>query len=137
MKPNRRIVTRWVLAVVYGVIGLTLAVCGLLQVVDDYWCGMGTALVFISVLQIIRLVRYKTNPQYKEASDTAVNDERNRFLSMKAWSWAGYLFIIIAAVATIAFKLLGNDTMMFAASGSVCLVLVLYWGSYFIVRKKY
>ena len=45
--------------------------------------------------------------------------------------------IIIAAVATIMFQLLGQELLMFAASGSVCLMLVLYWVSYFILNKKY
>ena len=73
----------------------------------------------------------------KEATDTAVTDERNRFIRGKAWSWVGYLYIIIAAVATIVFKLLGQETLMFAASGSVCLMLVLYWIIYLILNKKY
>ena len=98
---------------------------------------MGAALLVISVLQVLRLIRYKSDPQYKEATDTAVNDERNRFLSTKAWSWAGYLYIMIAAVASIVFKLLNQEILMFAASGSVCIILVLYWISYLIVRKKY
>lgn len=137
MKTNRNIKARWILGILYLLIGLSLTVCGLLNLVDDYWSGMGGALIIISVMQIVRLIRYKTSPQYKEETDTAVRDERNRFLGMKAWSWASYLFVIIAAVATIVFKVLGNDTLMFAASGSVCLMLILYWVSYLIVRKKY
>ena len=137
MKTNRNIKARWILGILYLLIGLSLTVCGLLNLVDDYWSGMGGALIIISVMQIVRLIRYKTSPQYKEETDTAVRDERNRFLGMKAWSWAGYLYVIIAAVATIVFKVLGNDTLMFAASGSVCLMLILYWVSYLIVRKKY
>ena len=137
MKPNRNIRYRWILSILYGVIGVSLVVCNLLNMVDDYWSGMGAALLVISVLQVIRLIRYNTSDKYKEATDTAVNDERNRFLSTKAWSWAGYLYVLIAAVASIVFKLLNQETLMFAASGSVCLILVLYWLSYLIVRKKY
>ncbi|MBQ6848945.1 MAG: hypothetical protein IJN76_02700 [Clostridia bacterium] len=137
MKTNRNIKARWILGILYLLIGLSLTVCGLLNLVDEYWSGMGGALIIISVMQIVRLIRYKTSPQYKEETDTAVRDERNRFLGMKAWSWAGYLYVIIAAVATIVFKVLGNDTLMFSASGSVCLMLILYWVSYLIVRKKY
>ena len=137
MKSNRNIITRAVLAALYFIIGASISIGGQFTTMDPYWSGMGTALIVIGALQMIRIVRYNTNTQYKEATDTAVNDERNRFLKMKAWSWAGYLFIIIAAVATIALKLLGNDTLMFAASGSVCLILVLYWVSYFFLRSKY
>ena len=137
MKPNRNIRYRWILSILYGVIGISLIACNLFHAVDDYWSGMGAALLVIGVLQVLRLIRYKSDPQYKEATDTAVNDERNRFLSTKAWSWAGYLYIMIAAVGSIVFKLLDRETLMFAASGSVCIILVLYWISYLIVRKKY
>ena len=137
MKQNRNIRYRWILAVIYGVIGVSLVVCNLLNMVDEYWSGMGAALVAVGGLQLIRLIRYNTSDKYKEATDTAVNDERNRFLTMKAWSWAGYLYIMLAAVGSIVFKLLNQEIWMFAASGSVCIILVLYWISYLILRKKY
>ena len=137
MKQNRNIRYRWILAVIYGVIGVSLVVCNLLNMVDEYWSVMGAALVAVGGLQLIRLIRYNTSDKYKEATDTAVNDERNRFLTMKAWSWAGYLYIMLAAVGSIVFKLLNQEIWMFAASGSVCIILVLYWISYLILRKKY
>ena len=137
MKPHRNIMIRWILSILYIAIGVALIVCDFLQLVDDFWSGMGTAFAVIGVLQMIRLIRYKTNAIYKENTDTAVNDERNRFIGMKAWSWAGYLFVFIAAVATIVFKLIGQETLMFAASGGVCLIITIYWISYLILRKKY
>ena len=45
--------------------------------------------------------RYRTDKDYREAIDTQNNDERNRYISLKAWSWAGYLHLMIAAVAAI------------------------------------
>lgn len=137
MKPNRRIIVQWILPILYVIIGATLGICGELGVVDQFWNGLGAAFVVVGVLRLIRLIRYSTNLQYKEATDTALNDERNRFIRNKAWAWAGYLYIIVAAVATIVFQILGEETLMFFCSGSVCLLLVIYWISYFILRKKY
>ena len=137
MKQNRNIRARWILCVLYILIGISLLSVSAMSWGDEYWSGMGTALIVVGGLQLVRLIRYKTSPQYKESTDTAVNDERNRFLSTKAWSWAGYLYIMIAAVASIVFKFLNQETLMFAASGSVCIILVLYWISYFILRNKY
>ncbi|MBR2320078.1 MAG: hypothetical protein IKA50_04770 [Clostridia bacterium] len=137
MKQNRNIRARAILSALYFVTGASIFIYGEFATIDSFWSGMGTALMVVGALQTIRLVRYNTNPRYKEATDIAVNDERNRFLSTKAWSWAGYLYIMIAAVASIVFKLLDRETLMFAASGSVCIILVLYWISYLIVRKKY
>ena len=137
MKANRKVVLRAALAALYFIIGASIGIYSEFATIDPFWSGMGAALVVIGALQMLRIIRYNTSPKYKEATDTAIADERNRFIRAKAWSWVGYLYIIIAAVATIVFKLLGQELLMFAASGSVCLMLVLYWISYFILNKKY
>ena len=133
MKCNKRFIA----SIIEIAIGLVLLLLRFFDVIDDFWSGMGTALIVVGVLQLIRHIRYKTNETYKAAVDVELNDERNKFLSMKAWSWAGYLFVMIAAVAAIVLKICGLDEYVFFASGSVCLIMILYWVSYMIVRKKY
>lgn len=128
---------RFIASIMEIVLGIVLIVCGNLRVVDSYWTGMGTALIVVGVLQLIRQIRYKTDEKYKEDVDVASKDERNRFLSMKAWSWAGYIFVLLCAVATIALKIAGYDDLMMISSGSICVILILYWISYWILRKKY
>ena len=98
MKISKRIIA----SIVWIIVGIVLTICSFLNLVDSYWSGMGTALLIVGILQVIRFVRYQKNPSYKETVDTNAQDERNRFIAMKAWSWAGYLLVIIAAVASIA-----------------------------------
>ena len=117
--------------------GLALAGLGCAEIVDEFWSGMGSALLVIGIIRLLRFYRLKKNEAYREKTETAVTDERNQFIRMKAWSWAGYLFIICSAVSVIVFKLLGNDLLSQASSWSVCLMLVLYWISYFVLKKKY
>ena len=85
----------------------------------------------------IRQIRYRTNEDFKEEMDIREKDERNKYIAMKAWSWAGYLFVMLAAVGTILMKILGQETIMMVLSGSVCVILVFYWVSYMILQKKY
>ena len=119
------------------IIGLALIVVSMFGVVDEFWSGMGTASLIVGILFLVRAVKYKTNHEYKEKCDIQINDERNKYLSMKAWSWAGYLFVMIAACATVMLKLAGKEDLMMISSGSVCLVMVLYWISYMVLKKKY
>ena len=137
MKTNRNIIIRAVLAALYFIIGAGIGIYGEFVPIDSYWSGLGVALVVVGALQMIRIIRYNTSPKYKEETDTAVQDERNRFIRNKAWAWTGYLFIFAAAIATIVFKLLGQETLMFFCSYTVCLILIIYWVSYFILKKKY
>ena len=133
MKTNKRLIA----SIVWIVIGIVLSICSFLNLVDSYWSGMGTALLIVGILQVIRFVRYHKDPSYKETVDTNTQDERNRFIAMKAWSWAGYLLVIIAAVASMALRALGYDDYSMIASLCVCIILVLYWVSYWILKKKY
>ena len=117
--------------------GLALIGLGFVEIVDEFWSGMGSALLVIGIIRLLRFYRLKKNEAYRDKMETAVTDERNQFIRMKAWSWAGYLFVIIAGVSVIVFKALGMDAASQAASAAVCLLLVLYWGAYFVLKKKY
>lgn len=128
---------RMLASVLEIVIGITLVVSSFFNLVDEFWSGMGAALVVVGSIFLLRSVKYHTNKSYREEIDVQNSDERNKFLSTKAWSWAGYLFVIIAAVGSIIFKFLGKEELMMLASGSICLVICLYWISYMLLRKKY
>ena len=119
------------------VAGLALIGLGAAEIVDEFWSGMGSALLVVGALRLLRYYRLKKNDAYREKMETAVTDERNQFIRMKAWSWAGYLFIMVTAVATIIFRILGQELLSQVASYSVCLMLVLYWISFFVLKKKY
>lgn len=133
MKNNMRVIAN----IVEVVIGAVLTVCGYIGLIDDYWSGMGTALVIVGCIMLFRQIRYKINTEYKEKVDVETNDERNKYLRMMAWSWTGYFFVLIAAFASIVFKLVGMDTYSLAAGFAVCLLMVLYWVSYMILRRKH
>ena len=119
------------------IIGLIMAVCGHIGIIDEYWSGMGTALAIVGAIMLIRQHRYKTNEEYKQKVDVEVNDERNKFLRIKAWAWAGYLFVLIGAVGSIVFRIVGKDVYSVFAGCSVCLIMVLYWVCYLILKRKY
>lgn len=133
MKQDRRIVA----AIIYVVLGAVLLALGIMEVVDEFWSGMGGALMVVGVLRVVQFFRYRNNEEYREKAEVAAKDERNHYIRNKAWAWSGYLFILIAAVAVIVFKVAGQDTMSFAASMAVCLLLVLYWVSFLVLSRKY
>lgn len=117
--------------------GIALLVSHFLMGTDDYWSGMGTGLLAAGAVLLIRSFRYGRDQNYRELVDTEQTDERNRFLAARAWAWAGYLFLMAAAAASIAAMLAGQAFYAIAASGCICLLLVFYIGSYLILRRKY
>ena len=133
MKYDRRMY----LSLFWLLLGAVLVVCSMTEVIDSYWSGMGGGFAGVGIAQLIRHIRYRKNEEYREKVDVETNDERNRFLAGKAWAWAGYLFVLVSGVATIALKVLGQDQWSLAASCALCLLLVLYWIAYFVLKRKY
>ena len=130
---KKRIVIQ-MLEIVAGVILLGLGIAGM---VDEFWSGMGGALIGVGAMRLVQMIRYQQNPEYRENVDTERNDERNQFLHMKAWQLTAGWFVIIAAIGTFVFKFTGREDLMMLCSGSVCLMITLYWVIYLCLRKKY
>lgn len=129
---------RLALTVFWIVLGAVLVVLTVTKVLDSsIYSGMGGALMAVGTLQLIRAVKYRKDSEYKEKVDTELGDERNRFLRMKSWSWAGYFTILIEGIGAIIAMALGERTVQLVLSYSVCLVLVIYWIAYVILSKKY
>ena len=129
---------RLALTVFWIVLGAVLVVLTVTEVLDSsIYSGMGGALMAVGTLQLIRAVKYRKDSEYKEKVDTELGDERNRFLRIKSWSWAGYFTILIEGIGAIIAMALGERTVQLVLSYSVCLVLVIYWIAYVILSKKY
>lgn len=129
---------RLALTVFWIVLGAVLVVLTVTEVLDSsIYSGMGGALMAVGTLQLIRAVKYRKDSEYKEKVDTELGDERNRFLRMKSWSWAGYFTILIEGIGAIIAMALGERTVQLVLSYSVWLVLVIYWIAYVILSKKY
>ena len=133
MKHNRRILA-YILFILFGV---AMWMLGLRGIVDEFWSGMGTSLLVIGILRLIRMYRFQKDETYREQVEIATTDERNQFIRSRAWAWTGYLFILITGSSVLILKLMGQDLLSQAASWAVCLMLILYWGTYQILKKKY
>ena len=133
MKSNRRMI----LSVVWIVLGASLLGSNLAGLLGDYWGGLGGGLLGVGVFQTIRNIRYLCSSEYREKVDTTNQDERNKFLANKAWAWAGYLYVLTAAIATIVFQIIGKTELATAAGFSVCMIMVFHWLSYLYLQKKY
>lgn len=128
---------RMVLSIAWIIVGVVIFVLGVMGVLDEFWSGFGGALVAVGVLQLVRQIRYRTNSEYKEKIDTEVNDERNKFISSQAWAWTGYIFVLCSAVGAIIFRIMGKDELCSLCATAICLMAVIHFVSYIILRRKY
>ena len=126
-----------ILSILWILLGSTLFGLGFLGLVDEFWASMGSALVLVGILQIVKFYRLSRNQTYRENMEIELTDERNHFIRNKAWAWTGYLFILIVSVCTLVFHLLGQELLSMASGMAVGFMLTLYWVSYFVLSKKY
>jgi predicted phage tail protein len=121
--------------IILGLVFTALAVTGTVEI--DVLSGLGGGLIAVGVLQLIRNLRYRKDPAYREKVDTETGDERYRFIRMKSWSWAGCAVIAAEGIGTVAARLMGQDTVSDVLSYSVCLLLCAYWISFLVISRKY
>ena len=133
MYDNKRLF----LSIFWVILGAVLLILAVTEKLDSLYAGMGGGLLVVGALQIARNLRYRRDPAYREKIDTEVSDERNRFLRMKSWSWAGYITVLAEAIAAVVAAVRGQETVQLVLSYSVCLLLAAYYISYLVLSRKY
>ena len=135
MYYNNRRLALSIFWVVLGLVLLSLSIAGVLD--SSLYAGMGAALAVVGALQIARNLRYRRDAAYREKIDTEFRDERNQYLRMKSWSWAGYIVVLVEGIGVVVAMVLGQETVQHVLSYSVCLILVVYWLMYLVLSRKY
>ena len=134
MYDNKRLF----LSIFWVILGAVLLILAVTEKLDStLYAGMGGGLIAVGLLQIMRNLRYRRDAAYREKIDTEVSDERNRFLRMKSWSWAGYITVLAEAIAAVVAAVRGQETVQLVLSYSVCLLLAAYYISYLVLSRKY
>ena len=128
---------RMIVQIVEIVAGFILLGLGVTGIVDEFWSGMGGALIGVGAMRMTQIIRYQKSEEYRENVNTQRNDERNQFLHMKAWQLTAGWFTMIAAIATFIFKFAGKEELMMLCSGGICLMITLYWVCFLYLKKKY
>lgn len=118
-----------------GAVLLGLSLAGVLD--SSLYAGIGGALIAVGAFQIIRNLRYRKDDGYREKIDVEANDERNRFLRMKSWSWTGYIVVLAEGIGALIALALGRQEIQQILLYSVCLIVGVYWVTYMILSRKY
>lgn len=125
-----------IMNIAYIIIGIVLIACAKTGMISDTYLGFGGGILGVGIVLLAKNIRYVKNKEYQENVDIESGDERNRYIRMKAWSWAGYLYVLIMAVATIICMIIEKTELMQYCSLTVCIIIVLYWGAYLIINRN-
>ena len=131
---NRRLVLQ-IFGIILGAVLLVLSVAEVIE--SSLYSGMGGALMTVGILQLIRTVKYRKDPEYREKVDIELTDERSKYLRMKSWAWTGYIIVLVEGIGVIIAMILGYETIQLVLAYSLCLILLVYWITYLVLNKRY
>ena len=68
--------------------------------------------------------------------EIAETDERNISIANKAKSYAFAIYVVVACVSVILLEIANKTDLDIILSATVSFLILVYWISYFIIRKK-
>ena len=139
MEFKKTLQTRIYTAIAYMVVGILLMLVAFITKTDNHFIpAFGLGLLFNGILRLMQYRRITKNEQSIKKQQIAEADERNRMLLERAKSWAFYLYIMLTGTVLIVLAILGiQDTLVRMISYSICLLVLLYWICYHILKRKY
>lgn len=132
-KVNSRLI--WYIILI--LVGAALIITPALGWLDDFWVGMGGGLIGVAVVRLIMIARYKTNSDYAERVNVENRDERNLYLANKARSWAYYYSMLLEGIGIIVLRVMEYPELSTLLGFVLCGQLILYWGSWLYLKKRY
>lgn len=133
---NNRLFYISIIEIAVGVIIDLLAFSGLITD-SDMITGIGSGILAVGLVQLLRVIRIEHNPELKKRVETASKDERYAFISMKAKEAAFAVYIMLVGVLCIGWMLLGYREEGMLAAMSICLLAFLYAVLFRVLARKY
>ena len=123
--------------IIFLIAGMALIIFSLIYHLNAFWTGMGSVFLFISVIRLFEIKKYQTDPVYAKHVDISNHDERQVFVSEKAMVLTMKLVIYIYLAAGIILYIIGQVQYGQLCMYCICIILILYLISSYIINKKY
>jgi len=118
--------------VLLGVVSAVLGVGNFLplemsEYIGGFYTGIGTGLIAAGIITIIRNVRILKDEKLLKEKEIFENDERNKLIGMKTWSYTGYAMLLILYVGLLVGGFIGetvlNTILVIIGIYALCLFL--------------
>ena len=137
MEFKDKLKTRLYLAIAYIVSGLTMIVVFyVMKNGNEYLSTLGLVLVVVGIARLRRYLRITKTEESVRKQEILETDERNVDMIHKAKSASFNVFVILLCVTIIVLQFLNLTLYVQVLSGVLCALLLIYWVSYFIIRKR-
>lgn len=137
MEFKDKLKVRLYLALAYIVAGVALIVIfNVTKNGNEYLSTFGLILAVIGVARTRQYRRITKSEESVKKQEIRETDERNVAIIHQAKSAAFNIFVILLSIAIIVLQFLSLTVYVQVLFGVVCALLVIYWVSYWIIRKR-
>ena len=137
MDFKKKLRTRLYIAISYIILGVALIVTAFItKMENEYFSPLGFAFAVIGIARVKQYFLISKNEETIKKQEIRETDERNISISNKAKSLSFSLYILLSCVAVIILQIFGKSDLASILGLTVCALLIFYWISYFIIRKK-
>lgn len=137
MDFEKKLKSRLKITVGYIAIGIILVILNLTKIIEnEYLMTFGITLALIGGLKIIQYKRITKNEETIRSRKIEETDERNIANIHKAKSAAFGWYLIIICILVTVMSVMGEREYSKILALNVCLLVLLYWISYFIYSRK-
>ena len=137
MDFKKKLKIRLFVAISYVILGIAMIVIfNIIKTENNFLSSFGFALTVIGIARIRNYFLITKNEETITKRQIAENDERNISIANKAKSVAFLAYILVVCTSIIVLYLFNKTQLAFILSATVCFLLLVYWISYWIIRKK-
>ena len=98
--------------------------------------SIGFTFIIVGIARIRNLLMIMKDDEFVRRQQIAESDERNIAIANKAKSVAFTVYLLLISVAVIVLQLMNKTELALSISYPVLVLILIYWVSYWIIRKK-
>ena len=137
MEFKKKLKTRLYLAIAYILIGLTTIISAFItKTSNEFFSSFGFALIVIGIVRIRNYFIITKSEDNLKKQQIREYDERNISIANRAKSFSFNLYIILSGIVVIVLQCLKVTHLATVLGGTVCMLILIYWISYWIINKK-
>lgn len=137
MNFRKKLKIRLFIAIGYIILGIAMIVAfNVIRTENNFLSSFGFALTIIGIAQIRNYLMITKNEETMKKRQIAETDERNISIANKAKSVSFIIYVILACVSVIVLEILNKTQLAIILSGTVWVLISIYWISYWIISKK-
>ena len=137
MNFRKKLKTRLWVAIIYVALGIIMTVGGTVTKTDNsFISSFGLILAVMGVVRMRNYLIITKNEERIKKQEIMETDERNVSIVNKARSITFTAYVLLSGIAVIVLSLLNMREIAVWISYSIFLLIIIYWISYFIIRKK-